>query len=254
MRASVYLSFFAGLLILGLDRVNAFEVPEVSFPALPKLAPSPEGFVPQGWMIETQSVGDLNGDKLPDLLLVLRQDDPANVVANDHASPGVPTLDTNPRILAAAFRTKGGGYQLILENHDFIPRYDTPTIDDPFGRAEIADGAVSIGLHFWANAGSWYTDDTDFIFKFRDSAFRLVGYRDFTTKRNTGQTWELDVDYLKREAVMTLGSFSDDEVADKTYRKSLPTPPLPTIEELGSGWDFQPDERDLSWWGLTESQ
>ncbi len=250
MRAPACVSLLAGLLMGGLSLADALEVPEARYPPLPKLAPSSDGFVPRGWVIESQAEGDLNGDGLPDLLLVLRQDDPAFVVSNEPDRPGMPELDTNPRILAVAFARIKGGYELAVENHDFIPRYDTPTIDDPFAGAGIVDGAISIGLHFWANAGSWYTGDTTYFFKYRDHSFCLVGYHDYTTKRNTGEIWDVSIDYLVGEAQITIGNFSDEEAQDATYKKSLAEAPLSTLEEIGSGWDFQPEQRDPAWWGL----
>lgn len=252
VRAVARVSLFAGLLVVGVHLATALEVPEAAYPALPKVAASGAGFVPEGWKCEIQAEGDLNRDGLPDLLLVLRQDNPANVVANDPDRLGESEIDTNPRILAVAFARKGGDYELSLENHDFIPRYDTPTIDDPFGSAELSDGTIRIGLHYWANAGSWYTDDTTYIFTYRDNAFRLVGYRDYTTKRNTGETWEVSIDYLAHTAEMTLGSFSDDDVETKSYQKPLPDSPLMTIEQLGGGWDSRPEQTELSWWGLDD--
>jgi len=253
MRAWASATFFAVFLIFRLSLAGALEVPEAVYPPIAKSAPSAQGFVPQGWRIDTQAEGDLNGDGLPDLLLVLQQDDPANIVANDPESFGVQTLDTNPRILAVAFAREKGDYLLVLENHTFIPRYETPTTDDPFGHAGIADGAIRVGLHFWANAGTWYTNDSTFILKYRDRAFRVAGFEEYTTRRNTGETWDLKVDYLAGKAEITLGNFSDNGSEDRTYQKPLPQSPLPTIQEIGSGWDFHAEEEDLSWWGLGET-
>jgi len=252
-RAIVRVSLASALALAGPGAAVALEAPDVSDPALPRTAESAEGFVPPGWVVEVSETGDLNQDGRPDLLLVFRQDDPANVVENEPDSPGVRELDTNPRILAVAFAQKKGGFALILENHEFIPRYDTPTIDDPFSGADITDGAICIHLHYWANAGSWYTSDTIFIFKYRSKAFRLVGLGEYTTKRNTGETWELSVDFVARKAELTLGSFSDDDVEDQTYWKSLPRSPLLAIDDIGCGWDFTIEPRDISWWGLAES-
>jgi hypothetical protein len=230
-----------------------FDIPEADYPSLPSTAGSAEGFVPAGWGIEAQSLGDLNKDGRADLLLVLKQGDPRNVVANEPDSPGMPEVDANPRILAAAFALKKGGYELVLEDVDFVPRHEDPCIDDPFGFAEIADGALRVGLHYWANAGSWYTSDTSFSFRYLDKAFRLVAYSNYTTKRNTGQTWDLSLDYVARKARIAVGSFSNDEEKDKSYERPLPRANLKTIGEIGSGWDFYPEQSDLSWWGLEES-
>ncbi len=232
------------------DTAIALDIPEVGYSALPKLAAAAESFVPPGWEIEVKQEGDLNTDGLKDLLLVLRASDPANIVNNDPGSPGERSIDTNPRLLAVAFARKEGGYVLALECRELIPRHDNPTIDDPFGHADIAEGAVRVGLHLWANAGTWYTSDTTFIFEYRGKAFRLVGYEDYTTKRNTGQTWELKLDFVACKAELTVGSFSDEDVEDRTYQKTLPRAPLMAIEDLGCGWDYYPEPRDQSWWGL----
>lgn len=240
--------------LLNLTLASAFEIPEAVYPMFPKHAASAKGFTPPGWEVEVNEAGDLNGDGKPDLLLVFHQDDPAFIVKNDPDSPGEDEIDTNPRILVVAFACAGGDYDLVLENRDFIPRYEEPTLDDPFNGAEIADGGIVVHIHFWANAGTWYTDDRAFTFRFIDGAFRLVGYTDFTTKRNTGETWELKMDYTTCSAEFTVGSFSDDDVTDKTYRSDLPKTPLETIDDIGSGEDFRCEQQDPYWWGIGDTE
>lgn len=164
----------------------------------------------------------------------------------------------NPRILAVAFAVKKGGYKLVLQSNYFIPRHDDPCIDDPFAGAEIVDGSIKIYLGFWANAGSWYTSSASFTFRYRDSAFRLVAYSNYTTKRNTGETWDLKLDYVSRKAEMTVSSFlsdeGDDEDGDKTYAKSIPGAPLMTFDDISFGAVFYPPQLDLSWWGIGEME
>jgi hypothetical protein len=240
------------LLVAGLAPAAAYDIPEAIYPSLPAAGAGVETFVPEGWTIEVQAEGDLNRDRRPDLLLVLKKEDPANLIVNDPASPGEDEWDANPRILAVAFAGKKGGYELALQSDDFLPRHEDPCIDDPFGMAEISDGNVRVGLHLWANAGTWYTSDSRFTFRYSDKAFRLVAYTDYTTKRNTGETWDLSLDYVARRARMTRGDFTSDEAEDETYERRLPRAPLPTIEEIGSGWDFYPEQSELSWWGLRE--
>jgi hypothetical protein len=239
-------------LIARIALAGAYDIPEAVYPSLPKTADSAERFVPSGWGIEVEEKGDLNGDRRPDLLLVLRQEDQANIVLNDPMSPGAREWDANPRILAVALALKKGGYELALQNDEFIPRYDNPCIDDPFGFADISEGMMRIGLHLWANAGTWYTSDTAFVFRYSGRAFRLARYESYTTKRNTGETWDLAVDYASRKASLTLGSFSDDEVEDRAYEKPLPRSALSAIGELGCGWDYYPEQADMSWWGIEE--
>lgn len=168
--------FSVALFLAGIVSANAYDIPEEVYPRLPGTASSGRAFVPAGWATETLEKGDLNKDGLDDLLLVLKEDNPANMISNDSESPGVDEWDANPRILAVAFALKEGGYHLFLQSNDFLPRYENPCIDDPFGGAEIADGAIQIRLHLWANAGTWYTSDSKFTFRYGDNAFRLVSY------------------------------------------------------------------------------
>jgi hypothetical protein len=253
MKALARASLSTSLLLAGIALAGAYDVPEAVYPTLPKSAGSAELFVPAGWGIEVREEGDLNGDRRPDLLLVLRQEDPANVIINDPASPGYHEWDANPRILAVAFALKKGGYELALENVELIPRYDNPCLDDPFGFAEISGGMFRVGLHLWANAGTWYTSSTVLGFRYSGKAFRLSRYECDTYKRNTGESWDLVVDYASRRASLTLGGSSEEEeVEDRTYEKTLPRSPLAPIGELGCGWDYCPEQSDMSWWGIEE--
>ncbi|HNY22856.1 MAG TPA: hypothetical protein PKO22_11985 [Treponemataceae bacterium] len=99
------------ILLSGLVSAFSYEIPEAIYPAVAEVESSPENFVPAGWILESVSKGDLNKDKLDDLLLVLKEDNPANMMLNDPASPGMDEWNANPRILAVAFAVKKGGVQ-----------------------------------------------------------------------------------------------------------------------------------------------
>ncbi len=223
----------------------AFDVPEAVYPEIPVQAKAVGGFVPRGWVVESTSRGDLNKDGVPDLLLVLRQADPGNVVANDPASPGTEGLDTNPRILVVAFARSAGGFTRILANHDFIPRHDSPTLDDPFASAAIVKGTLRVGLHFWANAGSWSTSDSTFTFRYQDGAFRLIGYDDVSSARNTGKTQIVSINFLTRKARIEHRDDSGDET--RIHWDTVPPAELPSLDQLGCGADYAPEVRER-WW------
>jgi len=78
----------------------------------------------------------------------------------------------------------------------------------------------------------------------------LIGYDESVSQRNTGNTQDVSINYLTRKAKIVLGNFSDDDVEARTYWKSLPRAPLLTMDDIGSGWDFNPEPRELSCWGL----
>ncbi|MGO4610652.1 hypothetical protein AB4142_30435, partial [Variovorax sp. 2RAF20] len=80
---------------------TALDVPPVRYPAVPAHAATAEGFVPAGWTLEYRIEGDLDQDGRADLALVLRQQDPRNIIEHDGFGPS--PYDSNPRILAIAF-------------------------------------------------------------------------------------------------------------------------------------------------------
>jgi hypothetical protein len=126
-----------GAILCNSATAQELEIPKAHYPQLPKYATAAKGFVPQGWALEIQKFGDLNGDGRPDLLLVLRENNPKNFV--EHDGFGASPLNTNPRILAVAFAKPRGGYALAMQNHTVIERHVESNL------SEVMDsGGVSI--------------------------------------------------------------------------------------------------------------
>jgi len=213
----------------------------VTFPTLPRQATSAQGFVPPGWSLEAQATGDLDRDGVPDLALVLRQNDPRNVVANE-GGLGANPLDTNPRILAVAFRNgPSGAFSLKVENHTLIPRREDPVFDDPLsetGGVSVERGALLVSLHNFASAGSWTMSTTTYRFRFRDDRLEAIGYDWNSVARNSGATEEISVNYLTGKIKKTRGTISSD-ASKVSWKRVAPRPPV--IDAIGSGLDFDPE-------------
>lgn len=216
-------------------RADLEKLPAVTYPQITSQAQTAAGFVPEGWKLETSATGDLNGDGMSDLALVIRQNAPLNVVSNE-GGLGVDPLDSNPRMLLVAFGNKAGGYRLQLANHTLIPRHDNPTIDDPYDGIEINKGALKVALHFWANAGSWSTSNTKFTFRFRNGCFLLVGYDHNETRRNSGETSDTSINLLTGKMKFTTGSINDDHTTTRWKPYTGKTDIC--IDAIGDGSEF----------------
>jgi len=215
------------------------EVPPAVYPKLAAEAADIAGFVPPGWRIEAQAAADLDRNGVPDLVFVLRQNDPANVIANK-GGLGASSLDTNPRILAAAFKTSAG-YRLALENHALIPRNDNPTVDDTFdakGGLTAQRGSFRITLDFFASAGSWDAGPRKLTFRYQGGRFVLIGFDRTNVTRSTGKMTEISVNYLTGRMLTQTGTISSDET--RKIWKTLPKRPPPTISDVGDGMEFDP--------------
>jgi hypothetical protein len=235
------LAVAAAILLSPIAAAQDLTIPEVAYPSLPRQAETAEGFVPLGWMLEVQASGDLNRDGDADLLLVLRQNNPANVI-EDFDGPGEKPFDTNPRILAVAFRDGGSGkFSLQLENHTLIPRRTEPAAEDPFdkefGIALVRDG-FQVRLDWFMSAGGWESFNTTYTFRYKSGRFELIGYDRNATHRGSGDTTSLSINYLTRKVKRTTGHISHD--ADKVRWQALTQRPVPTLESIGDGLSFEP--------------
>jgi hypothetical protein len=229
----------------GLASADDSELAETVYPSLPETAVSAEAFAPPGWAVEAQEKGDLNEDGRDDLLIVLKGQNPNNVMTNAPECPGARSWDENPRILAAAFALESGGYELALQNYDLLPRHTDPCFADPLGGATIQDGAIRINLGSFANAGTWFASSWNFAFRYLDKAFRLIEYSTFTIHRATGEFRGLKEDYLSRKFEISSGDFTSEEIR----MEQLPSGgDLLTMDEVSSGGlSMEPLELSGEW-------
>jgi len=211
-------------------------IPPATYPKLVAGAANAAAFAPQGWVIEAQAEGDLNKDGLADLAFVLHEANPGNVVKNPDGL-GTPEIDTNPRMLAVAFRD-GEAYRLVLENHALVPRYETPTIEDPFNKDNglaISRGAVSVTLYLFANAGGWDAGNITFTFRYQNARFELIGWDSDMTTRNTGVVTKESANFSTGILEIRTGSIENDKEVVK--RRKLRMGIMP-IEKVGDGMMF----------------
>ena len=230
----------ATLMAPALTQAQELKIPKVTYPQIAASATTAEGFAPHGWRIELKAVGDLNGDGQDDLVLVLRDTDPRNVVDNSELGPS--RFDTNPRLLVVAFRRPSGGYDLILANHELIPRGTEPNIDDVLEDADpptIKKGVLRLGLHLFANAGGSDMGEITYGFRYQENRFLLVGYDSSMVQRMSGETTDISVNYLTGKKKTSTGRIDSDHKRERWT--TLPNRPPPSLEGIGDGMMFDPD-------------
>lgn len=119
---------------------QAPDVPPVTWPAIVVHAATAQGVVPAGWRLEHEASGRLDDWPRPDLLLLLRMNDPNCVV--EHDGLGTSPFDTNPRMRVIALAEHHGGDRRALVDHALISRPTSPVIaavlqDDPANALRI---------------------------------------------------------------------------------------------------------------------
>jgi hypothetical protein len=216
-----------------------FDIPDVTYPELVQQGVTINSFVPKGWLLELSRKGDLNKDGISDYVLVLRSNDPKNIVRNDSLGPS--DFNTNPRILTVLFGTKNRGYDRIVDNHALIPRNINPTMEDPLDSVaasgiEICNGNLKVQLGIFFNAGSWSMGSKTYTLRWQHGAFRLIGFDDNNVQRNSGETTNISINYLTGRIKKSSASIEDN--AEKISWRKVRVKPLLSIDQIGDGLDF----------------
>ena len=169
--------FFSFLLFI----VCSFNLLAENFP---QKASKVEDFIPKGWKKLIVEKGDLNKDKIDDVVLVIEKNDPKNFKKIED-SPRSNPVNFNPRIILVLFKDKNSKYTLVAKNDkNFIvsPGYaseegleslDSPDYNDNLSKAvTIKNNTLCI---FTLADYIKYATSTTYIFRYQNNRFELIG-------------------------------------------------------------------------------
>jgi hypothetical protein len=164
-----------------------------------------EAHTPKGWRVILDTSGDLTGDKKPEAVIVVEEQDKSKIIGNDRL--GNQTLNTNPRRLIVLTPTTTG-YRQIQSVGGFLPSEgdaESSCLADPLmenGGIEIKKGVLIVTLNYWLSCGSYGVTKDIFRFRQQGSRFRLIGKGTKSYSRSSGEGEEISINYLtgrKRE-------------------------------------------------------
>jgi hypothetical protein len=204
------LSILLAMLILPCQaQENQFKFPtKADYPKVHASGATAESFVPKGWKVISQATGDLNGDKLNDIALVVKAQNEKYIQAN--SDMGVQIFDTNPRMLIVLFKNKNG-YTLGELNKTIIPIADGPTMDEPFKSVAIKKNVLELSFTVFYSAGSWFTSNSTYKFKYSGQQFELIGADVCEVQRNSGEQTDLSYNFLSNKLKVTSNMITGDD-------------------------------------------
>lgn len=150
--------------------------------------------VPNGWE-STFKTGDMNGDGLPDLVIIAT---PCNKEKMKTRDDGY-VYNFNQPVLAIYWGDKNGNYKLFKQYDNVIPAREdeflaiTPSLDI------TKSGSLQIDLEFFATAGSYTQPTTTHVFRYQNGDFMLIGKDVVELERTTGKTVTTSENYLTRK-------------------------------------------------------
>jgi hypothetical protein len=217
------------LLFLMLNNLFVICFAQNSHPPIKKTASKINEFVPAGWKLIAEAKGDLNKDGLIDVALVIENTDPKNFISNADRLGG-DTLNTNPRYVLVAFKMKNGLYEMVAKNASFIPTQNStqsPCLTDPFGEngsIEIAKGLLSIHFQNFYSCGAWEIYNFDYIFRYQNQKFELIGYNKSSMHRSSGEQTSTTLNFSTMKMNYTNGTnaFKDGGKPKTTWKTIKP--------------------------------
>ena len=173
----------------------------------PQKAKTVNDFIPKGWKKILTTNGDLNKDKLEDIVIVIEKEDKKNIKKNDGFGPE--ELNLNPRILLVLFKQKDGTYILASKNDKGFIKSEgndnNPALMDTLDDIIIKNNVLKIVFNYFMSAGSWWTSTNVYIFRFQNNVFELIGYESNAYMRNTGEEEGTSINFSTNKAKITTG-------------------------------------------------
>ena len=214
------LKAFVGLLICTLF-YTAVPAQVFQFPAIKKEANAIADFIPPGWDLVDSASGDLNGDKLRDIVLGIQCRDSVT------DSAGSKQIIAH-RILAVVFKV-ANRYSLKLQNNTFLVRENLgPWLPSPFGKLSIEKGILNIYYEFIRGG-------VNYKFRYQSNSFCLIGASSNYVAAGVLEAW--DFNFLTKKAVRTSGAI--DAVKLKAEKRDIPQNRLKKLDEMKQPLDGQ---------------
>ncbi|PST82176.1 hypothetical protein C7T94_15355 [Pedobacter yulinensis] len=208
------------------------------FPALKKAGMNLQDLIPKNWYAIDTAYGDLNGDQVSDVVLVLEH---RNAV-REHRAYGDNTTEIiaehqRPRMLAAYFATKNKALlRLALQNNDFVLRAsEGGKLGDPYRDVSIDKGALRMRF----SGGNSWRWNLDYQFRYKGTAWVLTAANSEYFHQETGEMTSRSFDFILQEVEVVSGSIHSRASGNATFRESLRDEPMRTFLTFKKPWAWE---------------
>ena len=193
-----------------------------------------EDFVPKHWSAIMKVDGDLNKDGLTDTALIVEQENPENIIVTEYND----ALNTNPRALLVLFKQENGTYKLAAKNDKgFIePPKENSSLLDPLGEGDIniKNNTLRLKFQYFFSAGSWYITNVEYVFRYQNSHFELIGVETNSFHRATGEETIVSFNLSTNKLETTMGGniFEEKENNPKKETETFIYNPKPILDNM----------------------
>ncbi|MHA4894933.1 hypothetical protein ACXZ1K_09285 [Pedobacter sp. PWIIR3] len=225
------------LVLLGFFAKATFSQ-DFKYPQMTEQAKSVKSLPPSQWKIIDSVSGDLNGDKIADLAMVLEFYAPVKEgrAYGDNDTELITEIQ-RPRILAVYFKS-GKNYKLALQNNNFILRSEEGGgMGDPLRPLSIAD--EKLGLNF--EGGSNWKWSLSYSFRFYNQEWQLTTARNYTFHDASGEMNNKDYDFIAKTRTTVSGTINNRKKANTSFAKPIKLAKLKTFTTFKKPWTWEID-------------
>ena len=145
----------------------------------PKKASKVEDFIPNGWKTLIIKKGDLNKDKIEDVVLIIEKNDPKNFrKAESLFYAPKDNANFNPRIILVLLKDKNSQYNLVAKNEEGFITSEGKSYEEVIQNIDnqnsisIKNNTLRIYTSFEA-VRAFYS--TEYTFRYQNNKFELIG-------------------------------------------------------------------------------
>ena len=145
----------------------------------PQKASKIEDFIPKGWKTLIIKKGDLNKDKIEDVVLIIEKNDPKNFrKAESLFYAPKDNANFNPRIILVLLKDKNSQYNLVAKNEEGFITSEGKSYEEVIQNIDnqnsisIKNNTLRIYTSFEA-VRAFYS--TEYTFRYQNNKFELIG-------------------------------------------------------------------------------
>ena len=198
----------------------------------PQKASKVEDFIPKGWKSIIVKKGDLNKDKIDDVVLLIQKNDPKNFrnAESGYMYAPIENANFNPIIVLVLLKDKDSQYNLIAKNEKgFFPSEGKAheevlesIVDED--SITIKNNTLRIYTYFEAIRGM---SSTEYVFRYQNNRFELIGLeiKGYGRHSTSGDTevdnYSINFSTKKLERYRSWGNISSDKVKEEKTEKTI---------------------------------
>ncbi len=186
-------------------------------------------FIPAGWKLLDSASSDLNKDGLKDIVMIIQS------IKNENTSDIDENHQYASRNLLILWRNPGGGFKLAARNNEFIAEHDDPNMDDPYQDIIIEKGVLKISFSQFFSVGSWHIYGYDYVFRYQNDEFTLIGHTHTSLNRGTMESEEYSYNYSTKKRSHTIETDNDK----KTTWSNISIQKLKTLNDMTSPYQME---------------